>query len=639
MNTHYETLEFNRILEKLKEQCVSDQAKEVLAGLSPSLSEDSCKLKMTETTAARRLLDTAGSPPLPAMKNLEESLGLSQIGAMLIPEQLTAVARFAVACRRMAAYLLRGESQSKELAAYGRVMEDLGELQTEIERCVGEERVYDDASAALRGLRRKKESLEARIREKLNQILQSRKQLLTDHYITSRNGRFVLPVQRRFQSQFGGTVVDASGTGSTVFMEPSAVAGLQAEAALLAVEEDAETRRILYTLTAEVNDHAGPIRRNMELMVTLDALFAKAKLSAMMDACPVEIGGLRRLVIRRGRHPLLDAEACVPLDLEMGEGTAGVIITGPNTGGKTVAMKTAGLLSLMAQCGLHIPCAEGSYIAMHDGYWCDIGDNQSISQNLSTFSGHMTNVIHILERASRDSLVLLDELGGGTDPAEGMGIAIAVLEELRRRGCMFLATTHYSQVKEYAEAAEHVQSARMAFDRESLAPLYRLEMGKSGESCALHIAKRLGLAPDLLERARCEAYGGQESSGTDSPAMKTPPSRLRRVAPSKAENEPSAKFGMGDSVMILPERETGIVYHPADETGNVTVQIKGKKRAVRHNRLKLLVPAAELYPEDYDFSIVFDTVENRKAGHILGKRYDPDACVVHREGKGTNGAR
>lgn len=627
MDRNYESLDFSAILEKLKQLAVSDEARETLGALSPIGNESLCKAKMAETTAARRVLDACGSPPLSLMKGLTETLTLAAIGAMLTPEQLTGAAQFAASCRRLSGYLRRAGSQSAELASYAGEIADLGSLEAEIERCICEDRVNDEASPLLRTLRRRKEQAEVRIREKLTQLLQSKKQYLAESFITTRNGRFVLPVQRRYQNQFGGVAVDVSGKGGTVFMEPNAIAELQAELSGIAVDEDAEMRRILYTLTAQVHEQAEPIRHSMGIMHTLDVIFAKAKLSAAMKAREAEIGGLRMLRIVQGRHPLLEPEACVPLDLEMGEGCSGVIITGPNTGGKTVALKTAGLLSLMAQCGLHIPCAPGSYIAMQDGYWCDIGDSQNISQNLSTFSGHITNVIHILQSASADSFVLLDELGSGTDPAEGMGIAIAVLEELRRRRCMFLVTTHYPQVKAYAATAERVVSARMAFDPESLAPLYRLEMGKSGESCALHIAARLGLAPHLLARARREVYGGAPLP--EGEAMPAPKSRLARIQPDKPADAAAARFAMGDSVAVLPERDTGIVYRPADEQGNVIVQVKGEKRQVRHTRLELLVPAAQLYPPDYDFSIIFDTVANRKASHILGKRHDPGVAVVH----------
>jgi len=628
LNPYFEMLEFPAVLEKLKECALSDAAKAKIDGLTPALGEAACVNAMAETTAARAVLDALGAPPLTMMKNLAETVTLAEIGAMLTPGQLSGAALFAVACKRVAAYLLRAAGQAPAIAAYGREIAPLEDLREEIERCVDDERVLDDASPALRNLRRKAEHLEGRIKEKLNRILQSSKPYLADGYITRRGGHYVLPVQRKFQSKFDGAVIDASASGATVFMEPRAVAAAQAELAQLAVEEDAEERRILYTLSVLVADHAGALRRNVKTMETLDFLFAKAKLSAAMKAGAVEIGGERRISIRRGRHPLLAPETCVPLDFEMAGDTRGVIITGPNTGGKTVTLKTVGLLSLMAQCGLHVPCGEGGYIAMQDGYWCDIGDSQDISQNLSTFSGHMTNVVRILQNASADSLVLLDELGSGTDPAEGEGIAVAVLEELRRRHCMFLVTTHYPRVKTYAEDAACVTSARMAFDRATLAPLYRLEMGKSGESCALYIAGRLGLMPRLLEEARRVVYGGRPEEAPETAAVDAPPSRLVRLAGKAPANGLSARFAMGDSVIVLPEQETGIVYKPTDERGDVIVQVKGEKRRVKHTRLRLRVPASELYPPDYDFSIVFDTVENRKAARVLGKRYDPNVEIV-----------
>ena len=627
INNHHLSLEFNLIITKLQEHALSQNAKDTLAALSPYLNEDICVRKMEETTSAKSLLDAVGTPPLAVMDGLNEILTLAEAGSMLIPDQLERVALFAQSCKRMRAYLAKATQEA--VAMYGQSIENLAGLQLEIETCIKDSKLCDDASPSLRNIRRKKEHLEAQIKEKLSHILVSRKQYLSDGYITVRQGRHVLPVQRKFQTQFGGTIVEASAKGSTVFMEPTAIAKPQAELTLLNIEEEAEERRILYTLTATVLEHSAPLCLNMEAMEVLDVLFAKAKLSASMKAIPVGIGGERKLSIKQGRHPLLEAELCIPLDFEMDESTNGVIITGPNTGGKTVAVKTVGLLSLMAQCGLHIPCAQGSYIAMQDNYWCDIGDNQNISQNLSTFSGHMTNIIDILERASKDSLVLLDELGSGTDPAEGMGIAVAVLEELRQRGCMFLVTTHYSQVKAYAEESGGVKSARMAFDRENLRPLYKLEMGMSGESCALHIANKLGLAPHLLERAHIEVYGGEKQDKQTT--MKAPKSGLVRTQSEKIVADIFSKFSMGDSVTLLKTGETGIVYRPANEQGDVIVQVKGVKQHIKHNRLKVNVAAAELYPPDYDFSIIFDSVENRKARHQMGRKHDPTVRIVHEE--------
>lgn len=630
MNNSYIALEFSTIIDAVKDYALTEQAKNALGSLAPYLQEDICIYKMAETTSARNILDSLGSPPLPTMKDIDTIIILAETGSMLIPEQLSSIAVFSSSCKRMKAYLTRGEKINEPVAVYGRSIEDLAHLQQAIEQCIVHDSVHDTASTALRNIRRKKEHVEGQIKEKLAHVLQSRKQFLADNYSTIRQGHYVVPVLRKYQSQFGGTVIEGSAKGTTVFMEPSSITKIQAELSVLSMDEDSEVRRILYTLTATVADHAVLLRRNMEAIEALDVLFAKAKLSAAMNAGPVSIGSERRLEIQQGRHPLLDADTCVPLDFLLDENTNGVIVTGPNTGGKTVALKTVGLLSLMAQSGLHIPCGKNSYIAMQDAYWCDIGDSQNITQNLSTFSGHMSNVIHILENASPDSFVLLDELGSGTDPAEGMGLAVAVLEELRLRKCMFLVTTHYAQVKTYAEQTTGIQSARMAFDKESLRPLFRLEMGKTGESCALHIAKHLGLAPHLLRRAQMEVYGSPNEKGKEKEcSMPVPKSCLVRATPTKESVDIAAKFCMGDSVLVLPKKEIGIVYQPADKNGDVVVQVQGYKRTVKHNRLVLQVTAAELYPPNYDFSIVFDTAENRKARKQMGKRHRPDLKITY----------
>ncbi|MBE5803603.1 MAG: DNA mismatch repair protein MutS [Clostridiales bacterium] len=630
MNQDHITLEFPQIIAQMQELAVSQTARDELAQLAPSMEEAVCRSRMEATTAARRVLDAAGSPPLAIMDGLEESVSESVMGGMLTPEQLAGVMSFAVSCRRMEAYLSGVAGQSAGIAAYRMELPDLSDLCRDIEASVREDKVLDEASSLLRDLRRRHENLETAIRDKLNRILQSRKQYLADSYITTRAGRYVVPVQRKFQSAFGGTAVDVSAKGTTVFMEPSSIVPLRQELDSVALMADEEERRVLYALSDRVAEAETEIRRGMRLMTELDALFAKAKLSQQMDAREVELTGERRILLRNARHPLLNREKAVPLNFIVEDATTGVVITGPNTGGKTVCVKTVGLLCLMAQCGLHIPCGEGSVVALRDAFLCDIGDSQSITQNLSTFSGHMTNVIRILDRASRDSLVLLDELGSGTDPAEGMGIAVAVLGELRRRGCLFLVTTHYSQVKTWAETTPGVMAARMAFDRETLAPLYRLELGKSGESCALDIAKRLGLPECLIAGAREAAYGtpaGQE------PAMKIPHSRLKRYVPRQEANPPS--FAVGDSVSIAPNGVKGIVYRPADDQGEVIVQVQGKKLAVRHTRLTLLVSADRLYPEDYDFSIIFDTVANRKADHLMSRKFDAEALIIHQEGRIT----
>ena len=625
------TLGFDRIIEQLQEQAVSQAAKQKLAETEPILNEGQCKARMEETTAARRVMENAGTPPLAETDGPDSGLVQAAQGGMLLPAQLTSIARFCSTIQRLRRYLQGAQLWSAGIASWHTELPDLSELENEIERSVREDTVLDDASPALRNLRRQREHTEQGIREKLSQILLHHKKELADSYITQRNGIFVIPVQKRFQAAFPGRVIDTSGKGGTVFMEPSAVQALRQDLEGLLIDIDTEERRILWELSDRVASEEESLRSAIRVMTDLDVLFARAKLSMEMGARPAELIGERRIRLVNARHPLLDRETCVPLNLELALPDCGVAVTGPNTGGKTVCLKTVGLLTLMAQSGLHIPSGEGTVIGLMDRVLCDIGDSQSISQNLSTFSGHMTNVIRILGECSRDSLVLLDELGSGTDPAEGSGLAAAILEELLRRGCFFMVTTHDPQIKQWAEQTEHVVSARMAFDQASLMPLYHLELGKSGESCAIEIARRLGMDEGLLLRARQVADHGPDAKPEPyRKPMRVPAGRLQRLS-AKTEGT-FERFTMGDSVMLLPDKKSAIVYRPADDEGNVVVQFQGRKLTVKHNRLKLLVPAAELYPPDYDFSVIFDTVANRKAEHTMARKFDPDAVIVIKEG-------
>ena len=625
------TLGFDLIIEQLQNQAVSQAARRKLAETEPILHEGLCRARMEETTAALYVMENTGTPPISETDGTETGLIQAAQGGMLLPSQLCSVARFCATIQRLRRYLQNAQTWSAGIASWQTELPDLTGLEDDIERSVREDTVLDDASPALRNLRRQREFTEQSIREKLNQILFHHKKELADSYITQRNGIFVIPVQKRFQGSFPGHTVDTSAKGNTVFMEPTAVQALRQELEMLLIDIDTEERRILWELSDRVAAEETPLRDAIRVMTDLDILFARAKLSMEMKARPVELTAERRIRLVNARHPLLDPDTCVPLNLELALPDSGIAVTGPNTGGKTVCLKTVGLLTLMAQSGLHIPCGEGTVIGLMDRVLCDIGDSQSISQNLSTFSGHMTNVIRILEECSRDSLVLLDELGSGTDPAEGSGLAAAILEELLRRGCFFLVTTHDPQIKQWAEQTEHVVSARMAFDRESLMPLYRLELGKSGKSCAIEIARRLGMDEGLLSRARQVADQGPDTVPEPGrKPMRIPAGRLQRLR-EKADGD-FERFTMGDSVLLLPDKKNAIVYQPADDDGNVIIQFQGKKITVRHNRLKLLVPAAQLYPPDYDFSIIFDTVANRKAAHTMDRKFDRDAVIIHKEG-------
>lgn len=321
----------------------------------------------------------------------------------------------------------------------------------------------------------------------------------------------------------------------------------------------------------------------------------------------------------------MDKNTSVPLQFEIGGSTSGIIITGPNTGGKTIAIKTVMLNCIMAQCGLHVTCREAG-ICMNSSYLCDIGDGQNLAENLSTFSAHIKNIMQILEETDSESFVIMDELGSGTDPAEGMGIAIAVLEELKKKGCLFLVTTHYPEVKEYADRTQGIINARMAFDKETLCPVYKMVIGEAGESCAFYIAEKLGMPGNMLKTAISHAYGKDAAQNyhikdNQNITKHQKSGKIQRTRHKKEQDGLRNKFKRGDSVMVFPDKKTGIVCEPVNDKGVLRVQLPGRKIWINHKRVKLQVAATELYPEDYDFSIIFDTIENRKARHEMERKY------------------
>lgn len=599
MNRAREILEFEKILAALSECAVSEEAKEQLMNLTMILNQKQLEIKMKETTEARKLIDSLGTPPLSSMKGISQMIKEVEIGTMLEPADLTVIASLIKSARQMKRYLTRGEYLGCELAFYGRGFYDLAELEEEIERSIRNGEIQSEASSTLRNLRRNIELKKESMKSRLEKIIQAKKSYLADSYIMNRNGHYVIAVKREYKHQIEGQCLDTSRTGSTVFIEPASIGKMHEELAALEIEESNEERRILYMLTNDVEAFLGEIKANMEMMLALDLAFAKGKLSADMKASDVKLVTGRHIIINQGRHPLLSADKCIPLDFEIGGETKGIIITGPNTGGKTVALKTIGLLSMMAQCGLHVPVQEGSQFTMHNQILCDIGDGQSIEESLSTFSSHIKSITEILECVTEESLVLLDELGSGTDPKEGMGIAIAILEALRQKAGLFVATTHYPELKDYALSTPQLQNACMQFDKETLKPLYTLKIGESGESCALYIAEKLGFPKQLIQLARAcmekENYIKEDkvadelvkksAKGKDLNHAEVPKLVKEKQ---KQQGESLHKYNVGDSVLVFPNQEKGIVFKENDEEGKVGVQIKGRKIWINHKRLKLL---------------------------------------------------
>ena len=454
---------------------------------------------------------------------------------------------------------------------------------------------------------------------------------MADSYHTIRNGRICVPVKKEYRFRIPGSVIDKSATGNTVFVEPASVSKLSEELQLLQVDEENEVYRILYTLSSLVADALPAMEENMRMIEKLDFIFSKGKLSIDLDCSAPAINLERRIVLKGARHPLIDRAANVPLDFEMGEKERGIVITGPNTGGKTVAIKTVMINCYMAQCGLHVPCAEAD-ICMNSNYLSDIGDGQDLSENLSTFSAHIKNVLAILAESSRDSFVIMDELGSGTDPAEGMGIAVAILTELLKSGANFLVTTHYPQIKDFASKNENIVNARMTFDKETLRPTYRMVIGEAGESCAFYIAERLGMPGYMLENAAKAAYGEDAAKGYSfrkgQEMKKTATPKISKVKKVKVNPGLNTLYHIGDSVMIYPEKKIGIVCETVNDKGTLRVQVAGRKFWINHKRVKLHVKAEELYPEDYDFSIIFDSVEDRKIRHDMQRKYTEEVIVT-----------
>lgn len=621
MNTEKQ-IEFDKIKELWMGFAVTEKARERIAGVSFYLSERELRKQIKDTSDAKMLMERLGVPPLQGVDEVKDILTVAEKGGCLIPYQLERVEKALAAVRRLRDYLKKGKSFENPLAYYEENLDEMGEIREEIGRQIRGDRVDDYASGKLCQLRSQMIKCEEQMKQKAEQIMRSHRECMADSYCTLRNGRICVPVKKEFKLRISGSVIGKSSTGNTLFVEPSGVARLYEELELLKISEENEVYRILYTLTAMVGEAADRIRGNMEMIEKLDFILSKGKLSMEMDAREPAVNTERRILLRDARHPLMDKQINVPLQFEAGGSRRGIVITGPNTGGKTVTIKTVMLNCMMAQCGLHVTCGEAD-ICMSNSYLCDIGDGQNLAENLSTFSAHIKNVLEVLSGISKDSLVIMDELGSGTDPAEGMGIAIAILEELRKSGAIFLVTTHYPEVKEYAKKTPDVMNARMTFDRETLKPTYQMVIGEAGESCAFYIADRLGMPKEMLKVAARAAYGQEASERycfRGEALRNTGGGRISRIRQVKRE-ELSEKYKRGDSVMVYPDKKIGIVCEPVNEKGVLRVQLPGKKIWINHKRVKLHVAAEKLYPEDYDFSVIFDTVENRKIRHDMERKY------------------
>ncbi|MCH5262387.1 MAG: endonuclease MutS2 [Lachnospiraceae bacterium] len=508
-------LEYNKIIDKLTDKATSEQGRKLTSSLVPMTDLDDIAKAQTETSDALGRLFSKGSTSFGGNKDLGMCIKSLEVGSALSIAELLRIAAFLENVNRIKAYGRRDreDTPADSLDEYFDVLEPLTPLANEIRRCIlSEEEIADDASPTLKHIRRSMSITNDKIHSQLTSMINgSYRTYLQDAVVTMRNNRYCIPVKSEYKGQVSGMVHDQSSTGSTFFIEPAAVVSLNNELKELELKEQEEIGVILADLSAQAGAYTEVLTANQQSMTALDFIFAKASLAMEQNATMPIFNTEHRIRIRQGRHPLLDKKTVVPIDIQLGENFDLLIITGPNTGGKTVSLKTVGLLTLMGQAGLHIPALDRSELSVFQEVYADIGDEQSIEQSLSTFSSHMTNIVSILQTADADSLCLFDELGAGTDPTEGAALAISVLDYLHNRGIRTMATTHYSELKVYALSTDFVENASCEFSVETLRPTYRLLIGIPGKSNAFAISSKLGLPEYIIEDAKRHITADKES--------------------------------------------------------------------------------------------------------------------------------
>lgn len=505
MNKYFEKLELQKILELLSNECSNETTKKMALEIEPCTDIDAVRSEISKTSCALELSIKFGIPAFYNFKNIVPSVRRAESGAALSLSELIEIKRMLQQIGMLSDWYRNVEDKENPLDIYFERLFPNKHLAAELEAAIiDSETVADDASPILASIRKKIRNSELRIRDTLDKMIKSQnvQKYLQDQIITMRDGRFVLPVRTEHKGQVNGLVHDTSSTGSTLFIEPMSVVEANNDIRILKGEEQDEIHRIVLSLSGEVSEFAEQLVSGFEASCELNLIFARSELAAKMNACEPEINDDSLMVLKKARHPLIDKDKVVPIDFTIGKDYDTLMITGPNTGGKTVVLKTVGLLTLMTMCGMLIPVSDGSSICIYHNILVDIGDQQSIEQDLSTFSSHMNNVIEILEKADYSSLVLLDELGSGTDPIEGAALAVAIIEKLRSQGATVVNTTHYQELKMYAINTDKVENASCEFNVDTMQPTYRLIIGTPGKSNAFSISRRLGVPEEVIKYAK-----------------------------------------------------------------------------------------------------------------------------------------
>ena len=568
------TLEFDKIRELLSELAVTDGAKKMALELMPAVSEAKVRESLKNTTDAKNMSQTQGSPSFSAVHDISNSLERAEKGATLSPKELLDIAGLLRCARVLIDYANAKNAKPQSLAhIFDRLIADKKAEERIGKAIISEDEIADEASVELADIRRKIRAANNRVRDSLQSFITgARSKYLQENIITSRNGRFVIPVKVEYKNEIKGLVHDTSSSGATLFIEPVSVVEANNEIRVLKSNEEKEIERILASLSAMCAQISSTLTLNYDNINLLSFIFAKSELSFKMNAAEPEISKDKSRRFIKARHPLIDKERVVPIDVNLGEDFDTLVITGPNTGGKTVTLKTLGLFSMMAQAGLHLPCLEGSSVTVFDNVFADIGDEQSIEQSLSTFSSHMVNIVSITKDVTPKSLVLFDELGAGTDPVEGAALAVSILEYIREKGALCAATTHYAELKMYALENDGVKNASCEFDVGTLRPTYRLIIGAPGKSNAFAISSKLGIMSGIIERA--EALISSENKHFEDVIGKLEKSRLEM---DKSKNEAERLRAEFEAFKTEKEEE---LKHKLDEAEKLVTKAQNQAASI-----------------------------------------------------------
>ena len=606
----FEKLEYNELKELVKSYCVSSLGKALFDKQAPSSNLKVVEHRLKETTEARKILDSGAKMPFMNVSNIDFLVDKVEKGIILTAEELVYVNDFLRGCRRIIDFMSTKEFLAPTLSSYVNSMTELRSLEEEISIAIKNNRVDSHANKELKRVRSFIDGNEMKIKDKLNKYINSNKNYVQEGIISVKNDRYTVPIKASYKNQVNGTIIELSSKGTTAYVEPSVVRKLSDELEGLKAEEAMIEYQILATLTGLINDNLHKININIDLIAQYDMINARARFSKSIDGISPHINDYGKIKLLDCKHPLLTGDI-VPLDFDIGKDYRSLVITGPNAGGKTIVLKTIGLITLATMSGFHISASEDTEVAVFDQIFVDLGDNQSLENALSTFSSHMKNLSDILPKANNNTLLLFDEIGSGTEPNEGAALAISLLEELYHKVCITVATTHYGEIKRYSEMHSDFMNAAMQFNQETLEPLFQLQIGKSGDSNALWISRKMKVPEHVLTRA--EEYMVDKEYGLEVLDQ----NKVRKEKIIEAASTDTTLYEKGDRVKLLDYNDFGLVYELQDKFSNVTVYYQNEMIDVNKKRLKLEQKAKDLYPDSYDLDALFTDYQMRKWQHDI----------------------